>query len=159
MWTSVVPKADSHHSVPNCPVDVTEENLCLQWDTGHHHPTRIFPLHQIRSAQGESWTFRTNSKANLHGTWHIQYIGLLKVKATLRSEAVTHSLGWHWTHQSRHMVGPLVCADHHNISRVRGGGEARRHESSGELSAPQHVFSCRHIKELFMYFQLEIGFI
>lgn len=133
-WTSVIPKAESH---PNCPVDVTEKNLCLQWDTGHHYPTRICPLHQTRSTQGANWTFRTSSKANVHETQHIQYIGLLKVKAAPQSEAVSHCPGWHWTHQSRHMVGPLVCADHHNISRVRAGGEARGDEGSGELSAPQ----------------------
>lgn len=60
---------------------------------------------------------------------YIQYIGLSGAKAALQREAVTLSPGWHWTHQSRHMVGPLVCADHHNITGVRGG------EKHGEMRA------------------------
>lgn len=83
----------------------------------------------------------------MYRTQYIQYIGLLEVKATLQSEAVTLSPDWHWTHQSRHMVGPLVCADHYNFTGVRSGdknGEMRAWESSVHPTV-QHVFSCRHI--------------
>lgn len=130
--------------LPQTVLYVSQRRPCSHWAGDGTH-TFIVPeifAHHIRLGVIRDWAGHLDLTAKQTCMW-AQYIQTSNGHGYTPKWVVTHSLNQHWTHQTRHVVGPLVCADHQNTARWK----VWKDDWSRELDTSQHfiMFSAADI--------------